>query len=103
MTIDRQIEVLELVNSYIKPDDFFRRGICDILYHLSAIDEIDDFEYAFMLRLIKNNKPTPDNQFSEFINSKFWINSNYWWDTMYMTETRIIRKDYLNKLIATLK
>ena len=103
MTINRQIEILELVNSNIELDKYFRRGICDILYHLSMIDEIDDFEYTFMLRLIKNNKPKPNNQFSEFIENKFWIDCNYWWETMYMSETRQIRKDYLNKLIASLK
>lgn len=103
MTIDRQIEILEIINSYIKPDVFFRRGICDILYYLEAIEEIDNFEYAFMIRLLKSNKPTPDNQFKEFTNTLYWLNDNYWWETMYMTETRQIRKEYLNKLIASLK
>ncbi len=99
----RQIAILERVNSLIELDSFFRRGICDILYHLSAIEEIDDFEYQAVLRILKNNKPNPKNQYAKFMDNQFWIDSNYWWDTMYLNETRLIRKEYLSMLIENLK
>lgn len=104
MNIDRQIEILEHINSLIKIDDFFRRGICDILYHLSLADVINEFEYYFMLKLLNKHKPTPENDYKEFTENPYWSESNnYWWDTMHNPETRQIRKDYLTKLVTNLK
>ncbi len=100
--VNRQIEILTNVNNAIKVEEFFRRGICDIVYHFSLIEEITEFEYESIISLLKKNKPKLNNSYSEFMDSDLWQNQSYWWQTMYSGQARVIRKQYLTKLIYNL-
>jgi hypothetical protein len=55
--------------------------------------------------LIEQYKPTKDNQFSEFVNGKYWLGRTSWWDwdDDQWGEVKEIKYKYIQQLIDVLK
>ncbi len=107
MEIERQIEILNRIIQYVADIDKFQAGICNALDMISVEvnNDITIDEYKFIKNLIKENKPTRDNQFSKFIINGLWYDGFYWWLSINPNnpDTRQIRINYLNALISSLK
>ena len=102
--VQRKIEILTMVHDLISLDENFRSGICSIVCYLNVRQKISSFEYNLILDFIMRNKPKPDNEYSEFFHNKLWIDCGYWWKDMHDNpQAKIIRKEYLTKLISNLK
>ncbi len=106
MKNSRKIEILQMMIARI---DSFYHGICGVLYSLMK-EEITEDEYKAMVELLLDNIPTEENKFSIFTQSAYWgtedyrFSTGYWWVKMGdFPISRQIRKDYLNRLIDTLK
>ena len=105
MEKQRIIEIFECIkNNIIKDTRYYSTGICFGLAVLLTAKEITQFEYYFLLDYLRDNKPTPINQYKEFTQNEYWINISYWWVNMgKQPETRQIRVDYLTALINNIK
>ncbi len=86
----------------------FNKGMCDAVSKLQLYDKIDQFEKVQIIEYLDSNIPTKDNEYKEFTESPYWRNPTstfqLWWDAMaYSKEARVIRINYLKKLIANIK
>lgn len=101
--INRQIEILELLKDKVRTQMKIS-GMCDILNYLFMHQFITNNEYECIRTLLKDNKPSPDNQFNKFTDSKFfWTTDRMFWWYPLIPETRQIRVDYLTELIKSIK
>ena len=81
-------------------------GICQTLFGLYYTHQYLTYnEYREVSAYLHENKPTKDNQYSEFTENEYWRPiSNFWWSTVKdKPNTKEIRIDYLTKLIANIK
>ena len=105
MILKRKIEILELIKKRIANSK--KLSICDSLTISLLKNKIDREEYHIIKDLLDNNRPTPDNEYKQFINNEYWQSPNqqnivYWWYPL-SAETSLIRIDYLTELIANSK
>lgn len=78
-------------------------GICHLMAELKDEKLLDDEKYEsfYLKQYLKENMPTPDNKYKEFLDNKHWIGTVYWWTKMqYAPETRYQRIKYLSMLIS---
>ena len=94
--------MLEVVKEKLITDTssrFIEGGICRVILTLRVDGEITPEEHNFMLDFLRENKPSKNNDYSEFTDSLYWSNDYIWWDAISdISETRQIRIDYLTKL-----
>ncbi len=105
METKRIVEILTNVVNNIETNHIdCNSGICKALgieYYFKRITLIEsNFIEAYLYR----NQPTPYNEYKEFTQGEYWTDELYWWNRMEdYPQTRQIRIDYLNKLIANVK
>lgn len=77
-----------------------RLGICNVINKMYERDFITEGEYTNLSCYLKDNKPSDDNQYSEFTKDEHWIGTTYWWTKMcYSDYSRIQRIKFLRQLI----
>ncbi len=105
MESKKQIELLDLIRTRLINRKNSQLGICYILVYIGSEKLVSSKDSRFITNLLKENKPTSDNEYKEFFESEFWFdNDGYWWKPINEApETRQIRIDYLTKLIGNIK
>ncbi len=102
ITTGRKIIILnKLKNCLLNHDS---GGMCGALNSLNISNKITYIESEIIKSFLFFNKPTRLNEYKEFTQNKHWVNTKFWWSPIdEEIETRKVRIDYLNKLIANIK
>ncbi len=97
-------ELVELVKHTMIGESYNQTGMCCIINKLYEQNLITYSEKKIIKEFLDKNKPTPENEYKEFRQSKYWIDEGYWWYEIYVfNDTKQIRIDYLTKLISNIK
>ncbi len=91
-----------ILNRLMDEKRTYMLGICDVITEIGYNNILngDNNEDTILKLYLKENKPSPDNEYKEFTKNKYWLDGLYWWDVIYEApETRQIRIEYLTKLI----
>ena len=105
MENSRLIEVLERVRQLLLTKSSCDLGICYTFSILRDLRVITKDEYIDLNIYLMENKPTAENQYSQFTQNEYWKpNSMYWWTPIHKARvTRQLRADYLTELISNIK
>ncbi len=105
MEAKRQIEILKLMITKLGTDKEKKfTCICDSIFGLDSLRLITSEEKDFMLDMVRDNKPTPNNIYSKYTKGEYWIDRMFWWESISEeAETKQIRIDFINDLISNIK
>lgn len=106
METERLIELLNLLKTeFTNRVSSDQTGLCKEISLLYRNGKITLREKQILKIYLENNKPTPDNQYSDFTYQRYWIDSSYWWYaiTVGVPILKKVRIEYLERLIANVK
>ena len=106
METKRLIQLLELVKlNLINGDENSQSGICKEIDNIyTKYHDITFEERNYIKSYLKDNRPTPINQYKQFYQQIVWLDNNYWWRPINREPaTKQIRINFLTELINNLK
>ena len=92
--IQVRLELMDENNDY-------KLGICNVINSLHERSVMTECEYNYLWSYLRQNKPSPYNQYKEFIDNEQWSGTTYWWTKMcYSDVAKRQRTKFLKQLIS---